>query len=257
MSALGLLGFGPEGWGDELAAGAWLTIRLALATLPLALRSVPGGGAGAELAAPLAPHPRQRLHHDLPWPARTPHCSSSISAGRWFSIAGFATGGEVEVSAFVAGLIAPRPGLLGLCQRGAPGALARSAADSTRGGLRPRPPAADARFVSSCCRSSIRLALPGLATSGWSSSRTPAGLGDRAQRPLARDVGGGARHQGAVPLLSRRLPDLPRDVDGLLGRHRPDRAVVGAGDGPVDERELFERYGLRMLDGSSSPSSWW
>lgn len=35
MSELfGLLAFGADGWGDELAAGAWLTIRLALVTLP-------------------------------------------------------------------------------------------------------------------------------------------------------------------------------------------------------------------------------
>ncbi len=33
----GLLAWGKEGWGDELAAGAWLTIRLALATLPFGL----------------------------------------------------------------------------------------------------------------------------------------------------------------------------------------------------------------------------
>jgi polar amino acid transport system permease protein len=32
-----LLSFGPDGWGDELAAGVWLTIRLALATLPFGL----------------------------------------------------------------------------------------------------------------------------------------------------------------------------------------------------------------------------
>lgn len=32
-----LLRFGPAGWGDEIAAGAWLTIRLALATLPFGL----------------------------------------------------------------------------------------------------------------------------------------------------------------------------------------------------------------------------
>ncbi len=32
-----LLAFGPEGWGDELAAGTWLTIRLALTTLPFGL----------------------------------------------------------------------------------------------------------------------------------------------------------------------------------------------------------------------------
>lgn len=34
---LGLLSFGADGWGDELAAGAWLTIRLAVATLPFGL----------------------------------------------------------------------------------------------------------------------------------------------------------------------------------------------------------------------------
>jgi polar amino acid transport system permease protein len=32
-----LLAYGPTGWGDEILAGAWLTIRLALATLPLGL----------------------------------------------------------------------------------------------------------------------------------------------------------------------------------------------------------------------------
>jgi polar amino acid transport system permease protein len=32
-----LLSYGPEGWGDEILAGAWLTIRLALATLPVGL----------------------------------------------------------------------------------------------------------------------------------------------------------------------------------------------------------------------------
>jgi polar amino acid transport system permease protein len=34
---LSLLQFGPDGWGDELAAGAWLTIRLALTTLPFGI----------------------------------------------------------------------------------------------------------------------------------------------------------------------------------------------------------------------------
>lgn len=32
-----LLRFGPTGWGDEILSGAWLTIRLALATLPVGL----------------------------------------------------------------------------------------------------------------------------------------------------------------------------------------------------------------------------
>jgi polar amino acid transport system permease protein len=34
---LNLLAFGPTGWGDEILAGTWLTIRLALATLPVGL----------------------------------------------------------------------------------------------------------------------------------------------------------------------------------------------------------------------------
>lgn len=33
----GLLAFGPDGWGDEIAAGLWLTVRLAIATLPFGL----------------------------------------------------------------------------------------------------------------------------------------------------------------------------------------------------------------------------
>ncbi len=36
-NALHLLSFGPGGWGDELAIGAWVTVRLALATLPFGL----------------------------------------------------------------------------------------------------------------------------------------------------------------------------------------------------------------------------
>ena len=34
---LGLLSFGPSGWGDEILTGVWLTVRLALVTLPFGL----------------------------------------------------------------------------------------------------------------------------------------------------------------------------------------------------------------------------
>lgn len=34
---IGLLAFGDQGWGDELLAGVWVTVRLALATLPFGL----------------------------------------------------------------------------------------------------------------------------------------------------------------------------------------------------------------------------
>lgn len=37
MHLLELLSFGPNGWGNQLLAGTWLTIRLALATLPFGL----------------------------------------------------------------------------------------------------------------------------------------------------------------------------------------------------------------------------
>lgn len=33
----GLLSFGPGGWGDQLVAGTWMTIRLAVATVPFGL----------------------------------------------------------------------------------------------------------------------------------------------------------------------------------------------------------------------------
>ncbi len=36
-SFLSLLSFGPDGWGDQLAAGTWMTIRLAVATVPFGL----------------------------------------------------------------------------------------------------------------------------------------------------------------------------------------------------------------------------
>ncbi len=34
---ISLLSFGPDGWGDQLAAGTWMTIRLAVATVPFGL----------------------------------------------------------------------------------------------------------------------------------------------------------------------------------------------------------------------------
>ncbi len=37
LDLLGLLSFGPDGWGDEIAQGALLTIELALATLPVGI----------------------------------------------------------------------------------------------------------------------------------------------------------------------------------------------------------------------------
>jgi polar amino acid transport system permease protein len=106
--ALGLLGFGPDGWGDELAAGAWLTIRLALATLPF--------GLAIGLTAALARNSRR------PWLRLPGNIFTTIFRGLpelltlllvYFGgqvllsrIASLVSGGQVEVSAFVAGLVA-------------------------------------------------------------------------------------------------------------------------------------------------------
>jgi len=105
---LDLLSFGPGGWGDELAAGTWLTIRLALATLPF------GIAVGFLVAL-----------------ARNSHNRWLVIAGNTFTtifrglpelltlfivyyggqiliqkIVGLFTDGYVEVNAFVAGLTA-------------------------------------------------------------------------------------------------------------------------------------------------------
>lgn len=48
-----LLSFGPEGWGSQLAEGAWLTIRLAISTLPVGVVL----GLGLALAVLYAPKP--------------------------------------------------------------------------------------------------------------------------------------------------------------------------------------------------------
>lgn len=106
--ALGLLGFGPDGWGDELAAGAWLTIRLALATLPF--------GLAVGLTAALARNSRRRwlrvagdifttIFRGLPelLTLLLVYFGGQVLLSR---IASLVSDGQVEVSAFVAGLVA-------------------------------------------------------------------------------------------------------------------------------------------------------
>ncbi|MBO6716407.1 MAG: ABC transporter permease [Rhizobiaceae bacterium] len=55
-STLVLLGFGPQGWGDEIASGVFITVTLSLATLPLGL------AVGFFIAlGKLSPEPSMRL----------------------------------------------------------------------------------------------------------------------------------------------------------------------------------------------------
>jgi polar amino acid transport system permease protein len=55
-STLVLLGFGPDGWGDEIASGVFITVTLSLATLPIGLAT------GFFIAlGKLSPEPSMRL----------------------------------------------------------------------------------------------------------------------------------------------------------------------------------------------------
>jgi polar amino acid transport system permease protein len=162
--AFGLLGFGPDGWGDELAAGAWLTIRLALATLPF--------GLAVGLMAALARNSRRRwlrvpgnvfttVFRGLPelLTLLLVYFGGQILIGR---IASLVTGGQVEVSAFVAGMVA-----LGLVFSayasevflGALRAISRGQYEAAYA-LGLRPPTA---FRLVILPQLVRLALPGLA----------------------------------------------------------------------------------------------
>ena len=100
---LALLSFGPDGWGDELAAGAWLTIRLALATLPfglvlgLALALMRDSG---RTALRVPSNVFTTVFRGLPelLTLLLVYFGGQMLLARIF--------GEVEVSAFIAGLVA-------------------------------------------------------------------------------------------------------------------------------------------------------
>jgi polar amino acid transport system permease protein len=101
---LGLLRFGPEGWGDEIASGAWLTVRLALATLPFGIAL----GFLAALARNSFNTPLRILGTGFSTLFRAlPELLTLLLVyyGGQVLLTSVA-GAEVEVSAFVAGLVA-------------------------------------------------------------------------------------------------------------------------------------------------------
>lgn len=101
---LGLLRFGPDGWGDEIASGAWLTVRLALATLPFGIAL----GFLAALARNSFSGPLRVLGAGFSTLFRAlPELLTLLLVyyGGQALLTG-AFGAEVDVSAFLAGLIA-------------------------------------------------------------------------------------------------------------------------------------------------------
>jgi len=157
--ALALLSFGPDGWGDELAAGAWLTIRLALATLPFGLALGLGVALMRDSGRPALRIPSNvftTVFRGLPelLTLLLVYFGGQMLLARLF--------GEVEVSAFIAGLVA-----LGLVFAayasevflGALRGIGRGQYEAGRAlGLRP-----PAIFRLIILPQLIRLALPGLA----------------------------------------------------------------------------------------------
>jgi polar amino acid transport system permease protein len=109
VDLLRLLSFGPDGWGDELAAGAWLTIRLALATLPFGL------ALGFLVAlARRSPHAWLRaigngyttVFRGLPelLTIFIVYFGGQILLQKWLGLLGYA--GEVEINGFISGMVA-------------------------------------------------------------------------------------------------------------------------------------------------------
>ena len=169
---LTLLAFGPTGWGDEILAGAWLTIRLALATLPvgLALGFLVALAKRSRLDA--AARLRRRLLHHLPRAARAPDALHRLfrrpvpAAGAGAASFSDAT---VEVNGFLAGMVA-----LGLVFA----AYASEVFTAAFNGI-PIGPVGGRRRRSACtagrrcgwssCRSSSASRCPASPISGWSS----------------------------------------------------------------------------------------
>ena len=63
--------WGPEGWGDDIAYGVFITVSLALATLPVGLLIGFFVALAKQSRRTVAPACRQHLHDDLSRPART------------------------------------------------------------------------------------------------------------------------------------------------------------------------------------------
>jgi len=156
---LALLSFGPDGWGDELAVGAWLTIRLALATLPfglvlgLALALMRDSG---RRALRIPSNVFTTVFRGLPelLTLLLVYYGGQMLLARIF--------GEVEVSAFIAGLVALGLVFAAYASEVFLGALRGVGRGQYEAGhaLGLRPPAVFRLII---LPQLIRLALPGLA----------------------------------------------------------------------------------------------
>lgn len=108
-STLVLLGFGPEGWGDQIASGVLVTVSLALATLPLGLAVgffVALGKLSAEQSMRLAANIYTTLFRGLPelLTLFLVYYGAQIGIQQFLRL--FNDTAAIEINSFVAGMIA-------------------------------------------------------------------------------------------------------------------------------------------------------
>jgi polar amino acid transport system permease protein len=106
---LSLLSFGPEGWGDQIASGVLVTVSLALATLPLGLFVgflISLAKQSEERSLRLAANIYTTIFRGLPELLTLFLVFYGVSLGVQRLVAFFSPGTNVEINAFVAGMVA-------------------------------------------------------------------------------------------------------------------------------------------------------
>ena len=106
---LTLIGFGPEGWGDEILLGVGVTVSLALATLPFGLLAgffVALGKQSAEPSLRLASNIYTTIFRGLPELLTLFLVYFGVQIGAQQLLALFGYTGGVTINSFVAGMIA-------------------------------------------------------------------------------------------------------------------------------------------------------
>lgn len=108
-SSLGLLSFGPEGWGDEIASGVLVTVSLALATLPFGLAAgffVALGKQSDEPSIRLASNVYTTLFRGLPELLTLFLVYYGAQIGVQQVVKLFDARASIEINSFVAGMVA-------------------------------------------------------------------------------------------------------------------------------------------------------
>lgn len=108
-TTLKLLGFGAEGWGDEIASGVLVTVSLALATLPLGLAVgflIALAKQSQERSLRLAANIYTTIFRGLPELLTLFLVFYGVQLGVQRLVALFNPGATIEINAFVAGMVA-------------------------------------------------------------------------------------------------------------------------------------------------------